>query len=171
MPPAFYFYVVLAQCSAAYCAAPARCPTMQPASRDPLVYVLIAIPVAVAFALLTPPMQTPDEVGHYWRAVAISQGELVSAKHGGRPSSLIPRASRDLVATVWMEMAGQPVKYDAGRIRRARELRESEERVRVHFPAFYTAVPYTPRRSRSSSRARWACRRCMPFTPDASSTH
>lgn len=117
---------------------------MQPAPRDAVVYLLIALPVAAAFAFLTPPMQTPDEVGHYWRSVAISQGELVSEKHDGKPSAMIPKASRDLVGTVWMEMAGRPVKYEVERIRRARALRDSPERMRVHFPAFYTAAPYAP---------------------------
>jgi uncharacterized membrane protein len=117
---------------------------MQPAWRDVAVYLLIAVPVAIAFALLTPPMQTPDEVGHYWRSVAVSQGELVYEKNDGKPSALIPTASRKLVGTVWMDMAGRQVKYDVERLRRARELRNTDDKVRVHFPAFYTAAPYVP---------------------------
>jgi uncharacterized membrane protein len=108
------------------------------------IYLLIALPVAAAFALLTPPMQTPDEVGHYWRSTAIAHGDLVSPKHEGRPSSMLPLSSRRLVGTVWMEMAGRRIKYEPERLRRAWQLRNSEERTRLYFPAFYTALPYTP---------------------------
>jgi uncharacterized membrane protein len=112
--------------------------------RDEWLYAAIALPVALIFALLTPPFQSPDEVGHYWHATAIAQGELVSPKVAGRPSAMIPTDARDLVATLWMELAGKDVKYATSKFHDARQLRPTHDTVRVYFPAFYTAVPYAP---------------------------
>jgi uncharacterized membrane protein len=114
------------------------------ARRDAWLYAAIALPVAIAFAFLTPPFQSPDEVAHYWRATAISRGQLVSTQVGGRPTAVISRDARDLVATLWMELAGTNVKFDRSKFQAARQLRPSQETVRVSFPAFYTAMPYVP---------------------------
>jgi uncharacterized membrane protein len=111
---------------------------------DASLYVAIALPIAILFAFLTPPFQVPDEVGHYWRANAIAHGELTSTKVDGRPGALIPTDARDLVATLWMELAGKDLKFDRAKFQNARQLRPSREEVRVSFPAFYTAVSYAP---------------------------
>ncbi|HYC62078.1 MAG TPA: DUF2142 domain-containing protein [Thermoanaerobaculia bacterium] len=107
-------------------------------------YAAIALPVAILFAFLTPPFQSPDEVGHYWRANAIARGQLTFEKVDGRPGAMIPADARDLVATLWMELAGKDLKFDDSKFDRARELKPSQELVRVSFPAFYTAVSYMP---------------------------
>jgi uncharacterized membrane protein len=115
-----------------------------PDRRDAWLYVAIALPVAILFAFLTPPFQSPDEVAHYWRANAIARGQFVSARVDGKPSAVIPTDARDLVATLWMELAGTSVKFDRTKFDSARQLRPRGETVRLSFPAFYTAVPYTP---------------------------
>lgn len=107
-------------------------------------YAAIALPVAILFAFFTPPFQSPDEVGHYWRANAIASGELTFQKVDGKPGAMIPADARDLVATLWMELAGKDLKFDDSKFDRARQLRPSDELVRVSFPAFYTAVSYAP---------------------------
>lgn len=115
-----------------------------PARSDAWLYAAIALPVAIFFAFLTPPFQTPDEVGHYWRATSIAAGDLVPTMVANRPGALIPSDARDLVWVLWMELAGKDIQFDRSRFRAARKLRPREETVRVSFPAFYTAVPYAP---------------------------
>jgi hypothetical protein len=107
-------------------------------------YLAIALPLALAFAFVTPPFQSPDEVGHYWHATAIARGDLLPRKFDGRPSAMIPRDARDLVATLWMELAGKDVPYDRAKLSEAWRLRAGDELVRVSFPSFYTPVPYLP---------------------------
>lgn len=111
---------------------------------DAWLYAAIALPVAILFAFLTPPFQSPDEVGHYWRATSIAMGDLAPTMVDGRPGALIPNDARDLVAVLWMEMAGKDLRFDRSKFQLAHRLQPSEERMRVSFPAFYTAVPYTP---------------------------
>ena len=104
-------------------------------------YAAVALPFALAFAFLTPPLQSPDEVAHYWRAVAISRGQLLAEKFDGKPGGMLPADVRDLVFHLWME---RPATYDTSRLDRALTLRPSSESVRLVYSAFYTAVPYLP---------------------------
>jgi uncharacterized membrane protein len=112
--------------------------------RSVLLYVLVALPAGIGFAVLTPPFQAPDEVGHYWRAEAIAAGQFGASKEDGKPGAFVPREARDLVAILWMELAGRDALYERERLQRASELPRFEERVRVTFPAYYTALPYLP---------------------------
>jgi uncharacterized membrane protein len=57
---------------------------------------------------------------------------------------MIPADARDLVAALWMDLAGKDLHYDRTKFHNARQLRPGTELVRVSFPAFYTAVPYAP---------------------------
>lgn len=104
----------------------------------------MALTAAFLFALLTPPMQTPDEVAHFWRAHAVAAGQLMPKKADGKPSAMIPADARDLVFHTWMEMAGKDIRYETDRFARARTLRPSKETVQLSFPAFYTFIPYVP---------------------------
>lgn len=111
---------------------------------DPGWYVVIALPVAIAFALLTPPFQSPDEVAHYWRASAIAGGDFLPERIDGRPHCEVPVDARDLVAACWAEMAGKDVHYDRAKLGAAWKLRPRSETVSLSFPAFYTAIAYAP---------------------------
>jgi uncharacterized membrane protein len=117
---------------------------LQTDRRDVWLYAAIALPVAILFALITPPFQAPDEVGHYWRATAIAGGEFSSTKVNGRSGASIPTDARDLVATLWMDLAGRDLRFDRSKFHNARQLYPVAETVRVTFPAFYTVVPYAP---------------------------
>jgi uncharacterized membrane protein len=116
----------------------------RPALSDAWWYVALALPVAIAFALLTPPFQSPDEVAHYWRSAAISRGNLIPDVKDGRPYCTVPVDARDLVAICWAEMAGKDVHYDRAKLREAWRLRPRSETVQLSFPAFYTAIAYAP---------------------------
>ena len=61
-----------------------------PASRWLL---LLGIPFGVGFALVTPPLQTPDELRHLGRAFAVSEGTLAAQTVvDGEPCIEVPRA-------------------------------------------------------------------------------
>lgn len=119
-------------------------PSPLPSNRTAFWYAAVALTAAFLFALLTPPMQSPDEVAHYWRATAVATGQLIPHKVEGKPSAMIPADARDLVFHTWMEMAGRDVRYETERFQRAWTLRPSTDTVRLSFPAFYTFVPYVP---------------------------
>jgi len=117
----------------------------RPAHFDAWLYLAIAFPVAVAFALLTPPFQSPDEVAHYWRSAAIARGQLLPEMQDGRAGATVPTDTRDLVAALWMELAGKTdLKFDRAKLSHAWALKPGVETVRVKFPAFYTPVVYAP---------------------------
>lgn len=65
----------------------------------PYSYLAVAVPVAVALCFMTPPMQSPDEGRHFWRACQIAEGRVLSeidpSTHaaGGR----LPAAASDFV--------------------------------------------------------------------------
>lgn len=119
-------------------------PSPSPSNRTAWWYAAVALTAAFLFALLTPPMQSPDEVAHYWRACAVARGQLMPHKVDGKPSAMIPADARDLVFHTWMEMAGKDIRYERDRFARAWTLRPSSETVQLSFPAFYTFVPYVP---------------------------
>jgi uncharacterized membrane protein len=51
----------------------------------PRIFLYIAIPLSVAFALVLPPLQVPDEVAHWFRAYGISEGSCL-----GSPQQVLP---------------------------------------------------------------------------------
>jgi hypothetical protein len=53
----------------------------------------LGIPFGLAFALVTPPLQAPDEMPHLARALAISEGTLGAEKFvDGKPSIRVPQS-------------------------------------------------------------------------------
>lgn len=113
-----------------------------------IVSLVMAAVIATVYCGVTPPFQAPDEVGHYWRACALSLGDVLPSTTGGKPSALVPRGERDLVATLWVMTAGQEgesAKVGMNRIRAAAAVElHKDERVNVTFPAQFTAIPYLP---------------------------
>ncbi|HEX7833069.1 MAG TPA: DUF2142 domain-containing protein, partial [Thermoanaerobaculia bacterium] len=102
----------------------------------------------LSFAAVTPPFQAPDEVGHYWRACALARGTVLPSMEGGRPSALIARGERDLVAVLWVGTVGQSgeaAKVGTARLHDAQRVElHNDEPVRVMFPAQSTAFAYVP---------------------------
>jgi uncharacterized membrane protein len=58
----------------------------------------VALLFGAAFALLTPPFQVPDEVGHYYRACAIAHGGFWPPVLNGHGYTAVPIGSRELVS-------------------------------------------------------------------------
>jgi len=103
-------------------------------------FVVVALLAGTAFVFVTPPFQVPDEVGHYWRAVGIAEGQI------GGPDVRLPRSAQTLVYTLWVETAGRPaVKFDRARLWRASAIAyDDRDRVTLRAIAPYTIVPSLP---------------------------
>lgn len=100
---------------------------------------------AVAYAIITPPFQVPDEVSHYWHAVSLAHGHVFHEKQNDRMGTYVPRSARDFVYLTWVETAGKPEnKIGMARLRAANELPYESEPVFRSFPALYTPMPYLP---------------------------
>ena len=53
-------------------------------------FLLVAPFLFAAYALLTPPFQTPDEHEHLFRAWQLSQGQLIGTRRGGEAGGVLP---------------------------------------------------------------------------------
>ncbi len=61
-------------------------------------YVLISILFGPAFLCLTPPFQAPDENAHFLRSLQISEGRIVSVKHGNATGDYLSSSILEFVA-------------------------------------------------------------------------
>lgn len=110
-------------------------------------FLAVGIPFGVAFALVTPPLQTPDELPHLARAFAISEGTLgAEAIVDGRPSVRSPRSLVALPTRLGrgLQMHSER-RQDPARIER--ELARSpdlDDRLWRPLPSLYSPVPYLP---------------------------
>jgi len=111
------------------------------------VFLALASGFGLAFALITPPLQAPDEERHLVRAYGISEGHLLPIQEEGRAVVIVPRE----VAQLWVRIGGNEiafrpeVKQDLGLLREAfREHPVGEEREAVRFPSYYSPLVYLP---------------------------
>ena len=103
-------------------------------------FIIVALLAGTAFTFVTPPFQVPDEVGHYWRAVAIAEGQI-------RGSSVrLPKSAQTLVYVLWVQTAGRPeVKFDRARLRTAYTIQyDDRQRVPLTCVGWYTIAPSLP---------------------------
>jgi uncharacterized membrane protein len=61
------------------------------------VYVVLASLFGLAFLVLTPPFQVPDEDAHFYRSVEVSEGHLIARKEGNYTGDELPVAVKSLV--------------------------------------------------------------------------
>ena len=54
-------------------------------------FLVIAAVVGLAFCVITPPFQVPDEVVHFYRAYQISEGHLIARPVKGGYGNLVPQ--------------------------------------------------------------------------------
>jgi len=109
-------------------------------NRAPLrIFVGVAVLAGLTFAFVTPPFQTPDEVGHFWRATAIAYGTI-----------LPPRADQVAHVPDGMKLFVYVMLTHRGTITRDQfrtslDVRLNDEIPReARFPAGYTPVPHVP---------------------------
>lgn len=82
-------------------------PVRSPARLPEFLFLLVALPMGVAMAFLTPPLQVPDEANHLRRAFQVSTGQLASERRGSECGGLMPSGIEGLAAT-FKPMVGVP---------------------------------------------------------------
>lgn len=109
-------------------------------SGDPRkIFVVIASLAGLAFAFLTPPFQTPDEIGHFWRATSIAYGRVLPAS-----ANVVTHVPDGMKLFVFV-MEPRNGKFEREQFRISLEVMLNDEIPReARFPAAYTPVPYVP---------------------------
>ena len=112
-----------------------------------LLYLLLALPLALRLAVVTPPFQVADESAHFFRAIQVGQGGLVAghwagAFLGGKLPAHAVAASEPFNA---IRFAPQPA-GDRAALRRAASLRWGPPTARIFFgnTAIYPPMFYLP---------------------------
>jgi hypothetical protein len=107
----------------------------------------LGVPFGLAFALVTPPLQTPDELPHLARAFVLSEGTLgAEAMVEGKPSVRVPRSLVALPARLGKDLQMHAERrQDPARIRRelARP-QDLEPRIWRPLPSYYSPLVYLP---------------------------
>lgn len=120
--------------------------------RDPLrLYLVLAPLLYLAFALLTPPFQTPDEHQHLFRAWQLSEGGVIAEKRGNQiggdmPAGLLRATEAELGSLAPHAWRGaNPVPW-AERLSRATPPAAQEPRSFANFigSAAYSPAGYGP---------------------------
>ena len=101
------------------------------------IFLIIAIPVSTVFALITPPLQVPDEGSHFFRAYEIADFSFFNPKHSG-PVSLI---KLDSTFGHLHFLAGQ--KTSMAEIKNQIGVKLEPEKIAPFSPPEYT-LPYIP---------------------------
>jgi uncharacterized membrane protein len=107
----------------------------------------LGIPFGVAFALVTPPLQTPDELPHLARAFAVSEGTFgAEAVVDGTPSVRSPRSLVTLPNRLGMGLQMHAERrQDPARIERELARPQAlDERIWRPLPSVYSPVVYLP---------------------------
>jgi len=106
--------------------------------------LFLVISLATLFCvILTPPFQAPDENQHYMKALALSQGHVVTEIQDDRIGVELPRAAVDLHAVDFpTEPDGQLHRYDKGMIDRA--WTADAARTGTRFAEFPNVASYAP---------------------------
>jgi uncharacterized membrane protein len=112
------------------------------------VFLAVAGVAGLAFCIITPPFQVPDEIAHYYRAYQVSEGHLVARPANGGYGDLLPedmeKQVKGLVGTVGFN---PETKYDAGKSwRNLRQPLDSKRLSEVDFEntAAYSPMAYMP---------------------------
>jgi uncharacterized membrane protein len=105
--------------------------------------IAVAAILGVAYALVTPPFEVPDEVFHFWRPLVIAGGQFLPQRRGAPDAGAIPLGAQNLVY-VMSQKSGDD-KYSRQQMRTAEQspLELARPKV-VRFPSWYTPVPYAP---------------------------
>ena len=104
--------------------------------------IAVAAVAGIAYAVLTPPFEVPDEVFHFWRPLVIANGQLLPQRRGEPDAGTIPLGAQNLVYVMSRTSGG---KYTREQMRVAAQSPLELGRPKlVRFPAWYTPVPYAP---------------------------
>lgn len=105
--------------------------------------IIAAAILGVAYALVTPPFEVPDEVFHFWRPLVIAGGQLLPQRRGAPDAGTIPLGAQNLVYV--MSQTSADGHYTRDQMRVAWQSPPELERPKVvRFPSWYTPVAYAP---------------------------
>ena len=105
--------------------------------RQHISFAAVALLFGTAYALITPPFEVPDEVGHYWRASSIAYGYV------GRGQPVMPRGFKIIVWALWTPERGLHLTAEKMRLARGVQL-ETQVRVPFRTPVYYSPAAYLP---------------------------
>jgi uncharacterized membrane protein len=117
------------------------------------VYFFVALAAAFAMALLTPPLQVPDEHQHFYRAFQLSEGDWRGARVGGALGAKLPdslgRLADDFLGSRRLHiLSGRQVREFPWRdtVSELAKPLEPSKRAFLDFSgaATYSPVPYAP---------------------------
>lgn len=107
---------------------------------------LLLFVVALAtlfFACVTPPFQAPDENQHYMKALLLSEGRVLTERHGALIGATLPRAAVDLHAVDFpTEPDAAPRRFDTAML--ARAWAADAGRPGTRFAEFPNVANYAP---------------------------
>jgi uncharacterized membrane protein len=111
-------------------------------------FLLASLLFGLAFAIVTPPFQVPDEPAHFYRSYAISEGDLSGRRFGGGWGGMLPASLWQLDTELRGDLPGHPErKIRPETIVRALRIPLDEERrvfVDYRTSAQLSFVPYLP---------------------------
>lgn len=126
-------------------------PAAEPAPAPPrpaLAFAALAGVAGLLFALLTPPLQAPDEIRHLMRASAIARGQLLATAHAGEFAAVeLPRGVVELERRLDARTLYRHPERRADRRALASEARrplDESDRIRVALPSLYSPLAYLP---------------------------
>jgi len=102
-----------------------------------ITFAAVALVFGIAYALVTPPFEVPDEVGHYWRASSIAYGFVATGR------TMMPHGFADLVWVLWTPDRTRHMTADRMSTARGVML-EPGKRVPLRTPSYYSPAAYVP---------------------------
>ncbi len=112
------------------------------------IFLLLAGIFGLLFMFITPPMQSPDEVEHLYRAYQVSQFNIKADPVGKGYGGTLPVTIVDSATILKNSVAGQPHKvFDTkllGFVSRTPLSPRYQEEIRFDNTAIYSPVPYLP---------------------------
>lgn len=112
-------------------------------------FVIAATTFGLAFAVITPPFQTPDEPAHFYRAYQVSSLNFIPDKVGNHYGGLFPKAVQDAVtdtATNPIIKHSANIKYDIYKTKKAylADTKTKNQTTEIYNLTSYSAVSYLP---------------------------
>lgn len=112
----------------------------------PWIYLVVGLAGALGFALLTPPLQVPDEGNHLFRAASVARGQVLPRPVQGKGGAELDAGlvALDVLFPPVDEAKG--VRIDATRLAKGAQLRWAGHDAPAQFPntAVYGPLPYLP---------------------------
>lgn len=72
------------------------------------IFLILALPFGLLFALVTPPFQVPDEINHFLRAYQISLGQIWGTREGDKSGGILPSSLSEVARLVSQNAQGAP---------------------------------------------------------------